>query len=167
MSEIYLFENNNVSETLLREIISIKSESWPYTYEQHLEWMQQNLGENDIHVLLESDGEFVAYLNLIDIKLNIDQKEYSGLGIGNVCSRIYGKGFGRKMMEEVNSYLLHKDKIGLLFCKDSLVPFYKKVSWNLIPKEKTKIHFKEDSVNIMIIGAEDKFRQVEYKGPSF
>lgn len=121
-----------LSDDILMEIISIKSTAWPYTTDQHKNWIKSNLKDEDLHVLLYSNNEVMAYLNLVNIELKINDNLTQGFGIGNVCSLQKGKGVGSKLMTLVYEFLSSKNKVSLLFCKFSLVGFYKKHGWKLV-----------------------------------
>ncbi len=152
---------------MLSEIISIKMIAWPYSYDSQLNWLDLNLKNNDIHVMLYSNSKLVAYMNLIQIELLIDSVKYGALGIGNVCAFEKGKGYGKVLMNFVNNYLVDNLKVGLLFCKSELKCFYISCSWKLVLNNKLVLSNMQHEVNTMIYNYTNDFISVSYIGDSF
>ncbi|MGE5629218.1 MAG: GNAT family N-acetyltransferase [Solirubrobacterales bacterium] len=167
MFRISFISNKNISKNILSDICEIKSIPWPYSLKSQLAWISNNISDNDIHVLLYNGEEFIAYLNLVEIEFSIDGVLTQGYGIGNVCSREKGKGYGSILMRNVNEYLKENDKIGLLLCKQELIPFYEKCSWDLISKGKLKLNNENKLVNAMTYNLIDSYCVLEYKGKLF
>lgn len=129
MYEIKLIVHKEITENELNEIIRIKSAQWYYSYADQLQWINKNIKDSDIHVLLSLDGQNVAYLNLIDIDLFIEEMVIKGIGIGNVCAIEKGQGYGFKLMEVANKTIIELNKVGLLFCKEPLLKYYSSLGW--------------------------------------
>jgi predicted GNAT family N-acyltransferase len=125
----------------LNDIISIKQLSWKYSTSEHLNWINNNIKDNDYHFLLFKSKEIVAYLNLTNITIDNKNSPIPFLGIGNVCTKYKGIGLGKELMTETNVFINSNGFNGLLFCKNHLVDFYKKCNWihinNLHPNEET------------------------------
>lgn len=167
MFGLKLIRHREVTEKQLEEIIKIKSTAWLYNFNNQIEWMNNNFKEDDIHVLMSLNNQDVAYLNLVEIEIEIDGILKMGYGIGNVCARERGRGYGSKIMSKTNLYLKKKNKIGLLFCKYSLVGFYKLNNWKLIEKNKLELSFNNESIETMIFNYDNEFRCLKYMGKSF
>lgn len=166
MFHIKVIKHQDITKQELDEVIAIKSKQWHYNYEQQLNWINSNIKENDIHILLQLGNSVVAYLNLIDIDVEINENSIKGYGVGNVCAIEKGKGFGFEIMKEANSYILDSKKVGLLFCKQPLLRFYKSLSWNEVEPKNYKINGKD--LNVMIFNVvlnENMF--VVYNGIDF
>lgn len=129
MHKVSIVEHKNVSAKLLAQIIDIKAISWPYSYENQMNWMSNNLAEDDLHVLLFKDNSLLAYMNLVNVTLLFDNQKYNVWGIGNVCAKERGKGFGKLLMSEVNSLLKVRNQIGILLCKEALIKYYLNCNW--------------------------------------
>jgi len=129
---IKVIKHSDIDQDTLQEIVKIKQLSWNYSMEQHLLWIKDNLNNNDYHFLLFDNKEFIAYMNLVEVNVNSNATSIPFLGIGNVCSRYKGRGDGKKIMVEVNTFLKENSFYGLLFCKNHLVDFYKKFGWKVI-----------------------------------
>ena len=124
MFKLSIFRHCEISFSNLNEIVKIKTKAWNYSFQEQKLWIENNLCSNDIHILLLRDNEYVAYLNLIDIEIFIDNIHFKGYGVGNVCSIEKGKGYGKELMKLLNNKIIEENRVGLLFCKDNLVDFY-------------------------------------------
>jgi len=167
MYNLKIYQHKDLSQKLLDEIIQVKSIAWPYSYEKQLNWIHSNIKNEDKHVLLYLDKSLVAYLNLIEIEFIIDGCAKNGYGIGNVCAKEKGKGWGKEIIAKTNAYLTQNEKNGLLFCKDLLVGFYKHSNWKVIEKEKLTFSIKSESVKTMIFNCNIEFQKFDYKGKPF
>lgn len=159
--------HKEIEKNDLDEIIQLKSIAWEYSYEKQLEWINSNLSDLDIHVLLCLNGEVVAYLNLINIELIIDEAPKKSYGIGNVCAKVKNKGFGKELIASVNSFLVKNNRIGLLFCKTTLVNFYIKNNWATIENKKLTLMFDNEKIETMIFNLNIKFKNIKYLGKAF
>jgi len=129
---VKIIKHKELNKELLLEIVHLKKLSWDYPISNHLKWIEENIRENDIHFLLYDNDLFVAYMNLVEVHVRQNDKQIPFWGIGNVCSKYKGRGDGKKLMNEVNSFLTNNSFYGLLFCKKHLVEFYNKFDWKLI-----------------------------------
>lgn len=167
MFEIRRIRQSDLSPQELDEIIRIKSIAWPYSYEKQVEWINNNLKDTDIHLLLLEDNKIVAYLNLIPNVLLLDDNVYHILGVGNVCSIERGKGFGVELMRQTNQLISEENKIGLLFCKPSLVYFYNKNGWIVIEKFRLNLLIDNKNIETMIFNNILPFRMLTFTGRTF
>lgn len=135
MCKLQIIRHGDVSIQDILDIIDIKSLAWPYDADSQFRWIIKNLQENDMHFILrkEDSAEIVAYLNLVEVEAVFEDGHTLCYGVGNVCSRVRGIGLGRSIMESVNRFLTDSHEIGILLCKDALVPFYRKMGWSSIP----------------------------------
>lgn len=160
--------HKNIREDDLLDVIKVKSSSWNYSYEQHLSWIQENLTEDCIHFLLRENDEPIAYLNFIPITIAIDGVKFNALGVGNVCSVQKGKGHGKLLMENCNNYINQSRKIGVLFCKQSLVGFYSKLGWEEVESELVNIlPIRNFQIIAMTLNCPKVFRELYYNGKIF
>jgi hypothetical protein len=166
MINIIKINHRDVSLEQLIEICQLKTFSWQYPIESQLEWIRKNISDQDIHVLLYEHNKLEAYLNLISIVLEIDNRKVSGFGIGNVCSRNKGQGFGRKLMTDIGSFLSNKNRIGLLFCNSGLTSFYSKFNWTIVDKSRLLLQIDNENFETMIYGCE-KYFLIKYMGNQF
>jgi len=167
MFELTVVQHSDLSESILEEIIHIKSISWPYCYESQIKWMESNLKNIDLHFLLIVNNRIISYLNLIDIKININNNIINGYGVGNVCTIEKGKGYGNLLMEQTNRYISQKKRVGLLFCKKELVCFYKKFSWIQLEKNKLALAFDNNNIETMIYNLPKIVYSLHYNGNYF
>ena len=129
--------------------------------------MEENLKVGDVHAFSVSNEKIMAYLNLVEIEIKINDVIKNAYGIGNVCAREPGKGWGSEIIRRTNMYIKQINKIGLLFCKNSLTRFYKLNSWELIEKDKVRLSFNNEKVETMIFNYEEDLSSVQYLGKPF
>ena len=126
-------KHNEISDANLTEISILKAEHWDYPVSEQLNWMKINLHSLDIHLLLKEDDILVGYLSMVNLDLNLDDVAQKFLGIGSVSvtKKLQKRKLGFLLMK-ITEYYLHKNNInGILFCKESVLSFYKKCGWNL------------------------------------
>ena len=167
MNKATFIPHNQLSREHLIDIIKVKSAAWPYTDVQQRSWIKNNIFENDVHVLLKNTETVQAYLNLVDISISIDDKHINAYGIGNVCAIQKGKGWGKELLIHVNKYMINNNKVGLLFCKDVLVNFYKVNKWSLISKEQSNFLNVKNDVNALVYNYPKIEKELKFHGNSF
>ena len=138
---VKVIHHSDLNQTLIGEIIGVKSLSWKYSFEEHLQWMDENLLPTDMHFMLyNSLGELISYMNLVEVNVIINNENFHALGVGNVCTRMKGKGNGKMLMIEINRFLVEKGCIGILFCKTNLISFYEQFEWKKTPSKNLNLH---------------------------
>ena len=167
MFNVVYIQHSELTQSLLDEIIKVKTFAWPYNYDEHCKWIKNNLKNSDIHVLLYDGDTALAYINLIDIKINIDHVDLNGFGIGNVCAIEKGQGWGKEIILKVNNYLFENNKVGLLFCKMELLKFYIENGWVMTTNEQIYFSNISDTVNTLVYNIPDNFIQIKYNGQPF
>ena len=98
--------HSELSKTDLEKIISIKKKHWNYTSKEHENWISDNIFNDDIHVMMLENEILVGYMNLVNVEVIINNQKKSFLGIGNVCSLIQGKGYGKKLILGVQEFII-------------------------------------------------------------
>lgn len=151
-----------ISDSVLDDIISIKSSSWKYSKQEHTKWIAENINSDDLHFLYYEADVLIGYMNLVHVILVTENGPVGCLGIGNVCTKFKGNGDGKNLMKELNEYLSHTTTIGLLFCKNNLVNFYLKYGWNLI----VNLH-PNTQINTMIYNFSGKKENLVYNDRLF
>ena len=166
MKSVKFTLHSHITEELLNLIISVKSVAWPFSYEDQKKWIDKNIKDEDIHVLLFENDKPLAYLNLIKIDFHIDKELISGYGIGNVCATQKGMGWGKELIDSVNEYLKANKYIGILFCKEPLVKFYLESGWTIVEGDRLSVEKLEGGVYTMTNGSVE-FGKLEYTGELF
>ncbi len=161
--EFKFCKHSQIAQQELEKIVDLKKRHWNYTSEEHLNWIERNMKAEDIHVLMFEKEELVAYLNLINTEVIINNTTQPFIGIGNVCSREKGKGYGSILIKEVNQYLFLQNQTGILLCKDTLVGFYSKNDWKLIYKNKVEADFSLFYTMVFNINTELEDRKIYIK----
>ena len=167
MYNIIHIRQSNISQKVLDEIIKIKSVAWPFSYKDHNKWIHNNLIDSDIHLILSLNGTNVAYLNLINLKLELDGNIHTGFGLGNICVIEKGKGWGTEILTQANIYIKKEDNIGLLFCKNSRISFFSSNNWVLLDKNKLTLPFNNILIETMIFNCNTEFRNLNYRDRIF
>lgn len=167
MFNLLLIPHSDISTDNLEEVIKLKSISWPYSRDEQIKWISSHLKDSNLHALLKEDDLYVAYLNLIPIDLKINGKDIKGLGIGNVCTSIRGKGWGREIMLQTNAYLQKNEKTGLLFCRDRLIDFYCMCGWHKIENSNLRVAFDYTGIVSMYYNYSEPLRLMEFSGNIF
>lgn len=163
-----IIKHESLSSDNLLAICEIKSLAWSFSLESQKLWITQNIEPDDLHFLLYNNHELIAYMNLVRVEALIDGNYFSVFGIGNVCSKRKGVGYGGLLMNKVGDFLIEKNKIGLLFCKNYLLPFYIKYNWTLIGKEKRYIPFETaQDFNVLSLNLNLNFNTLQYKDRLF
>jgi hypothetical protein len=167
MFDLKIILHSEINSDILNEIVSIKSVPWKYSYEDQLEWINNNLKNIDLHLLLLMRNKSVAYLNLIAIDLIIDNVSYKALGVGNVCAIQKGKGYGKVLMKLTNKFIADNKKIGLLFCKSELANFYLMNNWKLVDKDKIILPFDDSNIISMLYNYKGEYKSIIFNGRAF
>ena len=131
MIKIDVIRHGDCSDTQKKMICEFKNLNWIYPIDSHLNWMEENLDIEDLHVLLYDKGKLCAYLNLVDTKLYIDNGYQPIWGIGNVCvdPEYKGLGYGHLIMDVAKFYCKKSIRIGVLFCQGKNTGFYRNCNW--------------------------------------
>lgn len=165
--EIEIIKHRDLLFKDLLRIIRLKTTAWPYPLGSQVEWIANNISDNDEHVFLRDKNIDVAYLNLVKTSFIANNVEYVAFGIGNVCASVKGKGYGRELMEQVSNYLFNHHYCGLLFCRQMLVPFYQRCGWHLIEPDICLIPSLSEGIFVMSLYAPNDIIEFEYKGKLF
>lgn len=132
---------NSLTGNEFDEIIRIKDSVWSHPYQSHRKWIEDNLEPEDIHLIVKSEDNAIAYLNMVNLTVMGDSI-YNALGIGNVCvyPEYQGKNLGFLLIKLAEYQISQLKKIGILICKDRVKAFYEKCGWSQF---KGKVSFKD------------------------
>ena len=168
MYSIEYILNKDVTLQKLQTIINIKTIAWPYPYDSQIKWIQQNLSPLDIHVILYKENTPVAYLNLKNTYMKVNGSSSKVYGVGNVCAVKKHKGYGKVLMENVNSFIKTNCSIGLLFCKQPLLNFYSNLGWVLCKEENiSHSHWEKNEIKVLTFNIQNVNSKIEYTGQLF
>lgn len=141
-------------------IAYLKDQHWPYGLESQILWMRDNIEMDDAHLMGEEpEGKQIAlkaYITLINVNVVIDKQTYNCLGVGGVCvdKAIQHSGIGHVLMQEAGKYIKERSRLGVLLCKDVLVPFYEKCGWKLVKYQTAIVSGNHYEQNIMLLDKE-------------
>ena len=155
--KFYLIKQSELNEDLLKEIIFLKNQYWVHPYESQKRWINENLENDDLHLLMKIDEKPVAYLSICRIAITIDENKSDMLGIGSVCvGREYAKkGFGKAIVLKANDIIKEKNAQGVLLCHDALIEFYRRCGWNLINYNAATLASQNYSDNVMLLNGSE------------
>src|SRR6218665_3491538 len=118
LDQTLIIQHAKLNENEILEICNLKARRWNYPIKEHIKWLNTYIHETDYHVLIKKQGKIIAYANLVNIIGVVNNQSIELKGIGNVCTRETGKGYGNILMYEINKILDNNSWKGLLFCKD-------------------------------------------------
>ncbi len=165
--ELEIIKHKDILFRDLLRAIAVKTVAWPFPLESQVKWINENLDDADLHVILKDGYSDVAYLNLVQSTFIVNDTEYMAYGIGNVCSREKGKGYGGELMNQVNAYLVKNRHAGLLFCKDTLVSFYSRYGWEEVSRDKCDIPALPEGSHVMTNLVPERADKLIYHGKLF
>lgn len=129
--EIVIKKHKEITGDEIASLILLKQQYWKYDYESQLHWLKENLLPEDIHIFVRSKEGLLAYLNLVNVQVEMDSKVWTMIGIGNVCVSKENKhtGMGLILMAQANALIRELKLEGILLCKRELSAFYELSGW--------------------------------------
>ena len=140
MIKYKIIRNKNIKSIQILGISKLKDSFWPYGIKNQKIFLRSNTKVNDLHILAYKNKSIVGYVNL-KIKSfikNVDNKKNKFfLFDGFIVNKLFRKmNIGRNIIKICKKKSkLEKIPI-LLLCKRSVLPFYKKLNFKIIPKKK-------------------------------
>jgi len=122
---INLVKHSEINDLLIDKIINLKQQHWSYSYKSQIDWINTNINGEDYHLLIiDSKGVILAYMNLVNRKVNF----MPILGIGNVCvnKNYMDCGIGTLLMNISKHFSKQLSLDLILLCKMDLTLFYEK-----------------------------------------
>ncbi len=156
--ELLVIKHNDILFRDLLRAISVKSVAWPFSLESQVRWIVDNLHENDNHIFLKDGDKDIAYMTLSPVVGKMNNSPVSFMGVGCVCSANPGTGGGKLLIININDFFERNNYKGLLFCKQSLIGFYSKYNWKLVPPERVHFNSPHEGVFTMTYNCEDVVR---------
>lgn len=154
---IKYINHKDITDEFLNKIVLIKGQHWEYSIKDQLKWISQNINSNDKHLMIfNKEDTLIAYMNMVNVKIDIENINYDALGIGNVCvdNNNIRKNMGKLLMSACDSYLSDVNKTGVLLCKGKLNAFYIKAGWI---EYKNKLIIKKKIFNNNVFFSDNRF----------
>lgn len=126
---IELKKTSELTVEEIQKINRLKQQYWKYKEQEHIKWFKENIKPDDLHLLIQRDIFLIAYLNIVQVDVNVNQNIYKMLGVGNVCVEKEHSGMGAIMMASANAFVKEMNSCGILLCRNKLVQFYEKSNW--------------------------------------
>lgn len=90
----------------------------------------------DLHFVVEEDGRAVSHVGLLRHAVLVGGELATVGGVGGVITRAeaQGRGYASLALERATAFMRDELKVefGFLFCRDALVPFYRRHGWQLV-----------------------------------
>lgn len=76
----------------------------------------------------------LAYLNAVNVEVDINYSQHRMMGIGNVCveKKHTHAGVGSILMACINAFIRQSLSCGILLCKEKMIPFYESLNWQVL-----------------------------------
>ena len=112
--------------------------------------------------LLKNSGEnILAFGKLHLMKVVFQTQAYPVYCISTLVSLEMDKGYGKKLMKGIESYLVDKTMTAFAFCETDLLPFYRKCGLEILAKENNQFYYIEKNgkaiTNLNIVPGEVVF----------
>ncbi|WP_313892398.1 GNAT family N-acetyltransferase [Psychrobacillus sp.] len=135
MLELLQYPQQNNSEQLRQQIITLQCLEWPAAPRQQIETI--TWPDNDTHktsYVFVDNNKAIAHIAIVGKTIVQNGIEYKSFGLSEVVTHpeYRGKGIGRKLLKVVADYMEENmPDVSLFTCKPDLVPFYEKGGWHL------------------------------------
>lgn len=142
MDEIKFWLDKNLDDAVRVEIINLKQQHWPYSFESQEKWMRDNIASDDIHFCLYHESILVSYLTLSNVEISINgSPKQRVLGMGNVCTgkKYVHQGFASELIKSAQKYVLEQGLGAIMLCHEELVSFYQRLNWTNITNQCKRI----------------------------
>ena len=122
--DVLVKRGSELSEKEIEQINNTWRGAWPDT--DLLDSERREEFASETYFLAFSEDKIVSVGRLIPVELEFMGKTYMIEGIADMVSAHKGKGYGKKVMNEMVHYLEEKGETGIGFCSSRNSPFYMK-----------------------------------------
>lgn len=139
---IQLKRSKELNEQDMNSLIALKQQYWNYSTAEQKKWFEKNINADDRHILIyRGGGVLLAYLNAVNVEVDIDDSRHRMMGIGNVCvdEKHAHAGAGSILMACMNAFIRQSSSCGILLCKERLIPFYESSNWQVLSSPQVTI----------------------------
>ena len=140
MIKYKIIRNKNIKNNQILTISKLKDSFWPYGIKNQKIFLRSNTNINDLHILAYNNKNIVGYVNLKIkefVKNNNTKKNKFFLFDGFIVDKLFRKiNIGRNIIKICKKRSKILKMPILLLCKRSVMPFYKKLNFKIIPKKK-------------------------------
>ncbi len=145
-------EHSTLGDSERLGIARLKDQHWIRGVESQIAWLMDNTEAEDRHLMgFDENGVIRAYLNLNEITVVMDETPVVMIGVGGVCvdKSLEHSGLGRVLMAKAGAYLAHRQRTGILLCRERVQGFYEKCGWTLLSTEQAVVQGAEYTKRIM------------------
>lgn len=140
---MYLKQTKELNAYDMDSLTALKQQYWNYSIDEQKKWFGKNIIADDYHVLIYrgGGGGLCAYLNAVNVEIDINYSQHRMMGIGNVCvdEKHTHEGIGGILMACINSFIRQSSSCGILLCKEKLIPFYESSNWQVLSPQQVTI----------------------------
>lgn len=139
---IQLKQTKELNEYDMDSLIALKQQYWNYSTNKQEKWFEKNIIADDYHILIYlGGGGLLAYLNAVNVEVDINYSQHRMMGIGNVCvdEKHTHTGVGSILMACINAFIKQSLSCGILLCKEKLIPFYESLNWQVLSSQQVTI----------------------------
>lgn len=98
--------------------------------------LQYRWRPKELHFFLEEDGRLSSHVGLLRHAVSVGGRAVTVAGVGGVVTvpEAQGRGHAQRGMRHVAEFFCREWGVesGLLFCRDALVPFYRRLGWQVV-----------------------------------
>jgi len=128
---IRIKESNQITDEQFQRLFCWDEDPFNLSFE-NLKWR-----EKEYSILVYDNEDLMSHVGLLKHSINLPEETLIIGGFGSVITipEAQGQGYATFGLKYASKYIKEKYKtdFGVLFCNQGLVPFYKKLSWELIP----------------------------------
>lgn len=136
-----LKQTKELNEHDMNSSIALKQQYWNYSTVEQKKWFRENIIADDYHILIYQGELLLAYLNAVNVEVEINYFKHRMMGIGNVCvaEKHAHTGVGSILMACTNAFIKQSSSCGILLCKKKLIPFYESSNWQILSPQQVTI----------------------------
>ena len=141
--KIKVLKKSKINNSLKIEICKLKKTFWNYTLKSHIEWFENNIKKDDIHILLFNEKKLIGY-NLLRkrnyyLVFNKNVKKNFYYFDTLIIKKEFRKNNLSKKILNRSLSLSRKNNLPLiLICKKKNINFYEKFTFKLLKKNNFK-----------------------------
>lgn len=121
---LYYIKDKHLNNEDKELIVQLKTQFWNFSKDSQLEWINKNIKENDIHILVYDNNNN----NKILIGYGVIMKRNCNIIDSIIIDEKYRyKGYGGTLIKSVTEYIQDS---GFLLCEKHNINFYEKYGWS-------------------------------------
>jgi GNAT superfamily N-acetyltransferase len=107
-------------------------------------------GPDATHLVRVAGDLLVSHAEVI--RVPVDDLTVGGLGGMLTYPQFRGEGHGRAILERANAVIRRETDLGMLFCDEDVVPFYRALGWEQLEQGRVDVEGEPAHDHVMILG---------------